>query len=131
MSASPLHTSLDFERVVVVSHNRSKKGLVIDPDSVRISRSRGERVRWVTSIPNGRVTIEWKGGVNPFSEPVVSGGQQALSGLPHDDAEKHEKAPFIRPMRKKDVLHCHYEYTITVTVGRKKFRLDPDVDIYP
>lgn len=131
MSESPLHTGLDFEKVVVVGYNRSKKGLVLEPDSVRVSRCRGERVRWVTSIPKGRIGIEWKGGENPFSEPVVSGGEQAISGLPHDGAEKHEKAPGIRPMRSKGILHCHYDYTITITVGRKKLTVDPDVDIYP
>jgi hypothetical protein len=131
MNESPLHTSLDFERVVVVGYNRSKKGLVVEPDSVRVSRARGERVRWVTSIPKGRIGIAWKGGENPFSEPVVSGGEQAISGLPHDGAEKHAKAPGIRPAGTKDTPHCHYDYTITVTVGRKKLTLDPDVDIYP
>lgn len=127
MIDNPLHNSLDFEKVVTIAHTRSKKRLVVEPASVVVSEARGERVRWVTAIPGARVEIAWKGTEDPFLEPVVSGGSQALSGLPRDKAHAHPKAPGIVPTRRG----CRYAYTVTLTLGRRRLRLDPDVEIQP
>ncbi len=127
MSDNPLHNSLDFEKVVTVAYTRTKRGLVVEPASMPVAASRGERVRWVTAVPRARIEIEWKGKDNPFLEPVVSGGSQALSGLPRDGAHAHPKAPGILPTRRG----CRYFYTVTLVVGRRRLRLDPDVEIQP
>ena len=77
--SEPPRNELDFERVVTISYNRDKTGLVVEPESVPVHLGLRERVRWVTAVPNARLEIEWKDKVTPFRE-FASGGAQAVSG---------------------------------------------------
>jgi hypothetical protein len=108
-----MRNDLDFEKIVCITLNRTKTKLVAEPESVVVHKRKGERVRWVSCTPGaGTIRIRFKK-EDPFLEPTVSGGAQALSGLPRDTA-----------------LGRH-PYTVKLTVGKKTYTLDPDVDIQP
>lgn len=113
MNRKFLRNDLDFERVVTVKRSRTKSGISVVPRSVKVSRREGGRVRWVSSIPGSRLRIRFEKR-EPFLEPTVHGGSQALSGPVNDHASLGR-----------------YEYSVRLTVGRKIFDLDPDVEVQP
>jgi hypothetical protein len=109
-----LRNDLDFENVVCVRRSsRTKSGLSVEPRSVKVSRKEGGRVRWVSCTPGARLRIRFKKD-DPFLEPTVYGGTQGLSGSVSDRAKLGR-----------------YKYAVRLSVGKKTYTIDPDVDVQP
>lgn len=111
-----LVAELDREKIVCIRVRRpahGKKSLVIHPESVEISRKKGETVRWVTNEEGAMsISFDTKRG-SPFVHELAHGKRQVVSG----------------PALKK-AAYGKYKYTVVLRLEKGgKVSKDPDVDV--
>jgi hypothetical protein len=109
-----MKNELDSEKVVCVTLRKGADGrarLWVYPGSVHIKTREGECVRWMTPDKGASLRIEFE--ESPFLEPIVHGGQQALSSMARDRKGTHK-----------------YKYSVTFIPARgKSKKVDPDVEV--
>jgi hypothetical protein len=109
-----MKNELDSEKVVCICLRKGADGRVrlsVLPKTVHVRTREGECVRWMSPEKDASLHIAFDK-ENPFLEPIVHGGQQALSSMAREKKGTHK-----------------YKYSVKLVLARRTWTVDPDVEV--
>lgn len=110
-----MKNELDSEKVVCISLRKGadrRVRLSVIPKTVQIRTREGESVRWMSPEKGASLHIAFAK-ENPFLEPIVHGGQQALSSMARERKGTHT-----------------YKYSVKLVLASgRTWTVDPDVEV--